>query len=127
MKDMTKKERIWFIFLQIITLGLIWVYWSRKAKDMKKENEFSFARKLSINVNELIKNLGGIDNILDVEFTYKKVKIYYKSRDKIFVDYIKNIKGISGVFLNENGITLIVGNESKILKETIKNLMLSPE
>lgn len=123
MKNMTPKEKFWFIFLQVITLGLIWIHWVNKKKQIQKNNEFSFSSKTSINVKDLIDQLGGIDNINNVEFTYKKVKITYKDRNKISIESLKKVKGISGVFLNELGLTLIVGPESKALKEAIQQQM----
>lgn len=112
MKTMTKKEKILFIFLQIITLGLIWIYWNNKSKKYKNENYLSQELKSGINAIELIKLIGGPNNISEVVNTHTKVKIKYNIRERVQLDEIKKISGISGVFINDVAITIIVGNSA---------------
>lgn len=112
MKTMTKKEKILFIFLQIITLGLIWIYWNNKSKKYKNENSLSQELKSGINAIKLIKLIGGPNNISEVVNTHTKVKIKYNIRERVQLDEIKKISGISGVFINDVAITIIVGNSA---------------
>lgn len=112
MKTMTKKEKILFIFLQIITLGLIWIYWNNKSKKYKNENYLSQELKSGINAIKLIKLIGGPNNISEVVNTHTKVKIKYNIRERVQLDEIKKISGISGVFINDVAITIIVGNSA---------------
>ena len=110
-----------FIVLQIVTLGLIWIYWKKQAKKQNKENVLSESKN-NINVNKLIEYLN-IKNIKNIEATHTKVKISYLNRDLIDVEKIRNLKGISGVFINDKAITLIVGNCANDLTNEIKQLI----
>lgn len=123
MSNMTNKEKFLFIFLQIITLFLIWIYWNKKKKNFSQENQLSVASKLNVDVKNLIVLLGGKENVTNSSATHTKVKIEYKDRDEINVDSIKNLKGISGVFINEYSITIITGNEARIISEEINKLI----
>ncbi|MBD5423136.1 MAG: PTS transporter subunit EIIB [Mycoplasma sp.] len=120
MKNMTAKEKFLFIFLQIITLGLIWIYWKKHSKKYNKNDELSQEIRISVDINQLLECLGGKNNISEVENTHTKVKIFYKNRELIKVENIKNINGISGVFVNDKFVVIIVGNSATTLKEYIK-------
>lgn len=119
MKNMTFKEKFLFIFLQIITLGLIWVYWNKRKKDFSNKNELSFSKKTNFDIDKLLQYLGGIENIKTITHTQKKIKIGYIQRNDIDTNKIRNIKGISGIFINDSFLTIIVGNEAKIITESL--------
>lgn len=121
MKNMTFKEKTLFIFLQIITLGLIWIYWRKEAKKRSDENSLSQELKLVVDVNELLTSLGGNDNVQEITNTHTKVKIFYKDRSLLDVESIKNIKGVSGVFVNDKFVVVIVGNSAEALKKLINS------
>lgn len=121
MKTMTRKEKILFIFLQIITLGLIWIYWNNKTKKYKNEKSLSQELKSGVNAIKLIKLIGGPNNISEVVNTHTKVKIKYNIRERVQLDEIKKISGISGVFMNDVAITIIVGNSAKNLCDIINS------
>ncbi|WP_022935201.1 hypothetical protein ACJA28_00375 [Mesomycoplasma moatsii] len=125
MKNMTAKEKFLFIFLQIITLGLIWIYWKKQAKKYQVENTLSQEIKVGINVIKLIKAMGGPNNIKEVTNTHTKVKIMYNIRQRVELEEIKNISGISGVFMNDEAVTIIVGNSAaSVCKSIIYNTNL---
>ena len=121
MKNMTTKEKFLFIFLQIITLGLIWIYWKKQAKKYNDENTLSQELKVGINVIKLVRSLGGPNNIKNVTNTHTKIKIEYNIRERVDLEAIKNISGISGVFINDNGITIIVGNCATAVAKSIQS------
>lgn len=120
MNNMTNKEKFLYIFLQIITLGTIWIYWNHKNKKYNKQNVLSQDYKINIDLNELIDNLGGSDNINNIENTHNKIKFFYNQYDLIDIDAIKKDKSISGVFINDKFIVLIVGNSAAAITNKIK-------
>ena len=76
--------------------------------------------KIIIDLNELIDNLGGSDNINNIENTHNKIKFFYNQYDLIDIDAIKKDKSISGVFINDKFIVLIVGNSAAAITNKIK-------
>ncbi len=117
---MTHQEKALYWFLIIATFGLVFIYWRTKKNKIK--NELSQTIKISININKLINLLGDKENIKSVDSTHTKVKITFNNREKIDVEEIKNIDGISGVFATSNYIQIIVGNEALAIKEKMNSL-----
>lgn len=121
MKNMTFKEKTLFILLQIITFGLIWIYWNKKSKTYKDKNSLSQEIKVNINVNKFIEYLGGKENIKNISNTHTKIKIDFVSRNLIQIEEIKSLFGISGIFMNDISLTVIVGNNAKATVDLIKS------
>lgn len=119
MNNMTFKEKFLFVFLQIITFGLIWIYWNKQKAKFNQENQLSYATKTNFDVDKLIELVGTKDNILEVTNTHTKVKIQFKDRHQVSQNEINNLKGVSGIFFNDQTITIIVGNEAKLIQELI--------
>lgn len=119
MNKMTFKEKFLFVFLQIITFGLIWIYWNKQKAKFSQENQLSVATKTNFDVEKLIELVGNKDNILEVTNTHTKVKIQFKDRHQVNQNEINNLKGVSGIFFNDQTITIIVGNEAKLIQELI--------
>lgn len=120
MKNMTAKEKFLFIFLQIITLFLIWIYWNHKTKQYKDEHTLSQEIKVGINIIKLIRAMGEPNNIKQVTNTHTKVKIEYNIRERVDLETIKNMSGISGVFMNDVAVVILVGNSAASVCEKIK-------
>lgn len=108
---MTFKDKLILVLLTIITLGiyLIVIY---KKKHKPESTELSTAEKITVDVDKL-KSLIGDQNVAGVEFTHTKVKIYIHDKNKVNVDDIQKLKGVSGVFATSKHITIIVGNQAK--------------
>lgn len=123
MSNMTVKEKFLFVFLQVITFGLIWIYWNSKKKSISKEDELSFDEKTNLDIKKLVNCLGNQSNIKAVSYTHTKVKIEYSDRSLLDVNAIKEIKGVSGVFVNDSFITIIVGNVAKVISDNINSLI----
>ncbi len=121
MKNMTFKEKFLFIFLQIVTIGLIWIYWNQKTKKYKDRTTLSQEVKVGVNIIKLINSIGGPNNIKEVNNTHTKVKISFNFREKIDLETIKTMVGISGVFINDSSLILIVGNSAHAICESIKS------
>ncbi|WP_406616034.1 PTS sugar transporter subunit IIA [Mycoplasmopsis hyopharyngis] len=120
---MNKKDKFLLVFLTIITFGFIWIYWS-KLKN-KTENNIKKSSKLPFKLDELVKKLGGRENIVGANCSISKVKIEIKDNEVLEVEKIKNMKGISGIVVGNFSISLITGNISEELTKQINNLVLS--
>lgn len=116
---MKLKEKILIGLLTIITFGTIWIYWSKKKTQPK--NELSISKRIDVNLEKLINLLLGLENINSVSATHTKVKINLKNVENIQINEIKNLKGISGVVVSSNAITIIVGNSAQTIKEELEN------
>lgn len=125
MKNMTFKEKFFFIFLQIITLGLIWIHWKKQGKKYQNKNELSQEVKVGLNVIKLIQLCGGPQNVSEVSNTHTKIKIKYEIRERIKVDEIKKMNGISGIFLNDLSLTIIVGNSAEATRKLIEQYLIN--
>lgn len=117
---MTPKERLIFILLQIVTLGLIWIYWKKRLRQYHNPNTLSVKETISFAITDLCDAMGTIENINDVVATHTKVKLIYYDRTKIDQVAIKNLNGVSGLFLNDQGLTIIVGNQAQTIAKQIK-------
>ena len=89
-----------------------------------KKKKTSDVNKLStttskINISKLHEALGGKDNIAGCEYTHKKVKIFIYERDKVKLESVGLIKGISGIFGSKKYITIIVGPSAKDLAKKL--------
>ncbi len=118
---MTLHEKIQYWFLIIITFGLIFLYW--KTKKNKVKNELSTKSKISININKIILLLGDVNNIKKIESSNTKIKIYFENKEKIKVDNIKKVNGVSGVFVTSSYIQLIVGKEAHAIEKKINSII----
>ena len=119
MHQMTAREKFLFIFLQIITLGLVWIYWNRQKQQFSQANQLTYATKTNFDTQALINLIGSITNITNATHTHTKIKIEFQNRDLIDATAIKNLKGVSGIFINDQFLTVILGNEAKLVCERI--------
>lgn len=117
---MSKKDKFLMVFLTTITFGFIWIYWSKLKRN--KENVLIKNDKLPFKIEELVKLLGGNENIENVENSISKIKIFLKDTKQIEVEKIKNLKGISGMVFSNFSISLVVGN---VAEELCKQLTKS--
>ena len=84
----------------------------------KKKNMQKHA-KILVNVKKLEELLGGQENIVGAEFSHSKIKILLESVKKARSDEIKNLKGITGIIVSKRYISIIVGNQAKILAKLL--------
>ena len=117
---MTIKNKIKLIILTILTLGIYPIVIMKKVKQPKEANKLSEAAKITFNIEKLIALLGGDSNIAGVEYTHKKVKILVEDRKIINVESISKLKGISGILAGARSITIVVGNQAKLIAEAMQ-------
>ncbi len=109
---MTLKDKLLFALLTIITLGLYLLIVFVK-KPTQPNKTLLTDEKITIDVDKMLQNIGGKENVVAAEFTYTKIKIFIENKDKVNVDALSDQKGISGVFATSKYITLIVGKSAK--------------
>lgn len=115
---MTLKDKLIFILLSILTLGIFPLVIYLK-KNQQPKAELSAAKKSTINIKKLVDFLGSPKNIEGAIYSYTKVKIYITDHSKIDLQNIKTMKGISGVFSTSKSVTIIVGNQAKVVAQEI--------
>ena len=120
---MTTKEKFYFISLQIITFGLIWIYWKKRQQTYQNPDQLSVANKITFAIAPLVVYLGQISNIKAVSATHQRIKINYQNRQLLDLEAIKNLKGVSGVFVNDQAISLIVGNQAQLVANALEQLI----
>ncbi|MCK5806855.1 MAG: hypothetical protein KAG91_00495 [Mycoplasmataceae bacterium] len=115
---MTKKEKFIYLIISIITLGIYPIIINKKTTK-ETNGDLSEAKKITVDVTKLIENLGGKENIVVVEYTHTKLKIFTRASSAVNVELINGQKGITGVVASSKAITLIVGNQAKQLSTMI--------
>ena len=116
---MTFKDKLILSILSILTLGIYpLIVFSKKSK--KPANTFNHAEKAKFKVVGLVEALGGDDNIVGAEYTYKKVKIFIKNKAIVNLEKVSKLKGISGVMATQSSVTLVAGDQSKAIAESLK-------
>ncbi|MXR10843.1 PTS glucose transporter subunit IIB [Mycoplasma hyopneumoniae] len=112
-------SKIIYFFLQIFTFGLFAKY--LKKKHNKKNSDFTYEQNFDFKIEVLINLLGGRPNIEKSDFNISRLRIKLRSTENLDFEKIKKLKGISGIFVSSDTITLIVGNKSKAISEAINN------
>lgn len=116
---MSTSHKVLFVFISIITLGIFPLVVYLKGKNQKTSGQLSSSEKTVVNLQKLKKNLGGLKNIVGIEFTNKKVKVFIKERELVQTSQIKESHGVSGVFVTSGSVTIIVGNSAKKIAQDL--------
>ncbi|WP_369085957.1 PTS glucose transporter subunit IIB [Metamycoplasma spumans] len=117
---MNSKHKALYIFLLIITFGLIKIYWNKKYRKNEVQTSLSREEKLSFDYDKFIYLLGGKSNIEDVASTQKIIKITFKERTLINSEGLKMLDGVSGLAFQSKSISLVIGNSARFLENKIK-------
>ncbi|QJG66828.1 PTS glucose transporter subunit IIB [Mycoplasma phocoenae] len=116
---MTGKNKFKYYFLLISTFGLIKLRW-KKYRQTEVKNKLTVKEQIDFDINELIQFLGGKDNITNTIATYSKIKISFKDKSLIQSKKIQTLNGVSGMVLQSQSITLVVGNNAKYIEQLLK-------
>lgn len=102
----------WMQYLLIIVIALIIALAISKSKN----------KDFKIEVNKLVSNLGGKDNIIDYEFNKSRFVINLKDVTIVNKEAIQKM-GAQGIVEIENQLKIIIGENANELKKQIDNLM----
>lgn len=78
-------------------------------------------KDFNLEVNKLVKCLGGKDNILDTEVNMSRFKVTLKDVSKVDKEGIQKL-GAKGIVEIDNQLKIIFGNNSKQLKRYVDEL-----
>ncbi|MGZ9755482.1 PTS glucose transporter subunit IIB [Mycoplasma sp. 246B] len=99
------KKRTWIIiFYTIITFGFIWLKWKNKSKNHQKNTIYQ-ENNLPFKIQTLINALKQ-ENIIKITNTHYRVNITLKDTKIIDIQSIKALKGVRGLFLKSNSISI---------------------
>ncbi|QGZ97513.1 PTS sugar transporter subunit IIABC [Mycoplasma sp. NEAQ87857] len=112
------KNNLKIVILTLLTFGLIWIKWNKKKH--QPENTIYQNDKLPFKISLLLDALKP-DNILEIDQKPSRVKIMVNQADIIDLDAIKKLKGIRGVFLKSDSITLVFGEYSQVIAKELSN------
>ena len=102
----------WIQYLIIIVIALIIAFAIAKSK----------SKDFKIEVNKLVSNLGGKDNIIDYEFNKSRFIVNLKDVEKANKEAIQKM-GAQGIVEIDNQLKIILGEGARQLKKQIDDLM----
>ncbi|RMX35330.1 phosphotransferase system, EIIB family protein [Mycoplasmopsis fermentans MF-I2] len=116
-KNMSKKDKFLVVLLTIVTLGFCWLYWHLKNKKEQKIKKEGVNIKLPSNIKvvELVDNLGGKENIEEVNASISNIKVLIKDKTLIKMDKLQDTKFITGIMISTNKISLVIGDYARKL------------
>lgn len=86
------------------------------------KNKSSKNLECPIDLDRLITDLGGIENIVDVETTPSTLKVTLKDQSELPIDDIKAL-GASGIVQGADTLTMIFGKASYLIGENLKRTL----
>lgn len=111
-------------FLNIITLGIFSLCLKNKAKKVsnKINQELTYEKKYDFNIENFVKDLGGIENFLEVSSTLSTVKISLNDMTKIDSNLKQKYK-INGLSKTKNTLFLVFGNNSIAIANDLNKIL----
>ncbi|QCZ36596.1 hypothetical protein [Mycoplasma nasistruthionis] len=109
-----KRFKIWF--LTIITFGLIRLKWKNiqnKQKNLVFQND-----KLPFEFQDFL-NCFSNTEIIKADRTLTKITIFVKQAKQIDLQTLKSLKGISGLFVKSDSVSLITSEYTQVIYEQI--------
>jgi phosphotransferase system IIB component len=107
--------------LNIITFGILYFYAKHKAKQQltTTNSDLTYSTKINFNIDELVDNLGGLDNVIDCNATISSLKITIKNINAINKDNITKL-GAKGIMINNNQVIILFGDNAMTIDKMLK-------
>ena len=83
---------------------------------LKKESKKNKDKNINSTYDEIILNLGGKENIVEMTARGSRLSIVLKDNSLLNIDALKNI-GVEGVIVMTSKVTLVIGEDALKLKE----------
>ena len=83
---------------------------------LRKESKKNKDKNINSTYDEIILNLGGKENIVEMTARGSRLSIVLKDNSLLNIDALKNI-GVEGVIVMTSKITLVIGEDALKLKE----------
>ncbi|ADE19832.1 PTS glucose transporter subunit IIB [Mycoplasma crocodyli] len=116
---MKTSDKLIMTFLTIATFGLIWIKWNKDKKHSK--NTIYQVNKIPCDANKIIEYVGN-GNITGLSKTSTRLIIGIKDPNEIKQEELKNLKGVSGLFISSKTISLIFGEYTSAILEELKKI-----
>ncbi|TDV23050.1 PTS system IIB component (Glc family) [Mycoplasmopsis mustelae] len=108
------------IILTILTFGLIWLKWKKISNQHQKDTLFQI-HNIPFKIETLINALPK-DNIESFESKHYRINIFIRDARKVNVEVIKKLKGVSGIFLKSNSISITFGEYTSAVAAELAKL-----
>ena len=83
---------------------------------LRKESKKNKDKNINSTYDEILLNLGGKENIVDMTARGSRLSIVLKDNSLLNIDALKNI-GVEGVIVMTSKVTLVIGEDALKLKE----------
>lgn len=83
---------------------------------LRKESKKNKDKNINSTYDEIILNLGGKENIVEMKARGSRLSIVLKDNSLLNIDALKNI-GVEGVIVMTSKVTLVIGEDALKLKE----------
>ena len=83
---------------------------------LRKESKKNKDKNINSTYDEIILNLGGKENIVEMTVRGSRLNIVLKDNSLLNIDALKNI-GVEGVIVMTSKVTLVIGEDALKLKE----------
>ncbi|AAP56894.1 putative PTS system glucose-specific enzyme IIB PtsG [Mycoplasmoides gallisepticum CA06_2006.052-5-2P] len=119
-----KMNKFTWIFLNIITFGILRLVATKKAKRISSQinQELIKSEKLPFDLDQFINILGGLENIQTTQATLNMIKINVVDKTKVNQDQIKSRLKINGIMWASHDLSLVCGDYASSLSEQINQL-----
>jgi Phosphotransferase system IIB components len=102
----------------IVAFILLYFGYTHLIKNKNLTNE----QLSAIDINVLIKALGGKENIVQTKSTASKLTVSLLNHENIDMEKIKAL-GASGIVEGKENLTMIFGKQSQLIEEDLKHIL----
>ncbi|MDR1991869.1 MAG: hypothetical protein LBP70_04050 [Mycoplasmataceae bacterium] len=115
-----------WILLNIITFGILYIYVKHQAKknNAKINDQLQISDKVDFKLDDLIEDLGGVDNILDSSATMSTLKINLKNAETLTKEKFAKYK-IHGFMKNTNQVILVFGDNAQVINVMLQEKIMA--
>jgi len=117
----------WYIILSIVIIILVmgfilfkWAYSPAKKEVKAREVDFTEEDLLfrkEEEIEEILKNLGGINNIEKIDYAYDKLSLIVLDTNKLNISELNKNKSIKSILEKNKEITIIIGTRAREIAE----------
>ncbi|BBU47531.1 PTS sugar transporter subunit IIABC [Mycoplasmopsis felis] len=113
------KKQFKLFFYSILTFGLIWIKWRKKSNQHQKNTIYQI-ETMPFKIETLL-SIIELQKIQKVELKPSRINIYISEVHNINTSKLAELKGVSGVFVRSNSISLTLGEYSTIVAKALND------
>ncbi|UUM19503.1 MULTISPECIES: PTS sugar transporter subunit IIABC [unclassified Mycoplasma] len=98
---------------------MIWIKWKKQIKHEK--NTIYQADKLPFNKDAFLACFNDLNHIVSLELKPSRVNIIFNQNPQVNLEKLKSLKGISGILVNSNKLSIILGEFSQATYNLLKH------